>query len=358
MSGSSPNINSTNTPFVFGTYYKRRYRPYFTKRQLATIDQLNGQSMKNTQTLASHGSSCKFIQQVGKRLGFPQTTISTSQALYHRFYLYHSIRNFQPLDLCITCLFVGSKIEETIKRLKDIYIVAHSVRHPKSQELEPDEIPEDRIRRINEYEKLLLETLCFNFQIKHPYEYIVKFARHIQELQGLDGKQLAKKAYSLAVDSYRMTLCLEYPAHTIAAGCIYLASKLWQQEDSKFGGLDKNESWEKRFLSRLEDVKDVGRKILDYYISKPNEFGPSIQYMQIKIQLNEETNNNISSDKMMMTNNQSAINVNNRHMDDPLMNEQTRMDDKWEPNQLPSYDVDLLLNTNTHTVSYFLNPLQ
>lgn len=55
--------------------------------------------------------------------------------------------------------------------------------------------------------------------------------------------------------SYRMTLCLEYPAHTIAAGCIYLANKLCQQEDATFKGLDKNQPWGKLFLSRLEDVK-------------------------------------------------------------------------------------------------------
>ncbi|SAM09870.1 hypothetical protein [Absidia glauca] len=336
MSGSSqsPKATTPSTPFAFGSYYKRRYRPYFTKRQLANIDQLNHSALRSTHSIASHGASCKFIQQVGKKMDFPQTTISTSQALYHRFYLYYNLRDFQALDVCITCLFIGSKIEETIKKLKEICVVAHSVRYPKSQELEPDKIPEERISRINEYEKLILETLCFNFQIIHPYETIVKFTKWIQESQAIDGKRLGKRAYSLAVDSYRMTLCLEYPAHTIAAGCIYLANKLCQQEDATFKGLDNNQPWGKLFLSRLEDVKDVGRKILDYYITKPNEFGSSNQYMQIKIQLNEETVHGIQS------------------IGDPLMNDETRLEDRWEPTPLPSYNVDLLLNTNTHTVSY------
>ncbi|CAO3639612.1 unnamed protein product [Cunninghamella blakesleeana] len=271
------------------------------------------------------------MQEVGKSLGFPQTTISTSQALYHRFYLYYSLQSFSPLEVCITCLFVGSKIEETIKKLRDIYIVAHSVRYPKHQELDPESISDDRLAKIIEYEKLLLETLCFNFQLKHPYEYIVKFSKRIQEIQDINGKVLARKAYSLAIDSYRITLCLEYPSHTVAAGCIYLANKLLKQEDESYKGIDNQQSCNRVFLSRLEDIEDIGRKILDLYISRPSEFGSSNRYMQIKIQLNEEANGRQDN-----------------HLDD-----QTKIDDKWEPSPLPS-DLDVF-NTNAHTVTYYFN---
>ncbi|KAI9307456.1 cyclin-like protein [Cunninghamella echinulata] len=329
-SSLSPKATTPTTPLAFGSYYKRRFRPYFTKKQLATIDQLNEQSLRSSQSINTHASSCKFMQEVGKSLGFPQTTISTSQSLYHRFYLYYSPRTYSLLEVCITCLFVGSKIEETIKKLRDIYIVAHSVRNPKQQELDPENISDDRLSKIIEYEKLLLEILCYNFQIKHPYEYIVKFSRKIQEIQNINGKLLARKAYSLAIDSYRITLCLEYPAHTIAAGCLYLASKLWQHEDESFKGLNQH-SWDKVFLSRLEDIEDIGRKILDLYISRPSEFGPSNKYMQIKIQYNEEASGR----------------------QDNRLDYQTKIDDKWEPNQLPS-DVDLF-NTNAHTVTYYFN---
>lgn len=51
------------------------------------------------------------------------------------------------------------------------------------------------------YEKLVLETLCFDFQHELPYTYVIKFAKWIQASQpSLDGKRLAKKAYELAVD--------------------------------------------------------------------------------------------------------------------------------------------------------------
>jgi hypothetical protein len=82
-------------------------------------------------------------------------------------------------DISITAIFVASKIEETIKKLRDIFVVIHSVKHPDSKELDPEQVSEDRRRRIMGYEKLMLETLCFDFQIRHPYEIMVKFVKYI-----------------------------------------------------------------------------------------------------------------------------------------------------------------------------------
>lgn len=74
---------------------------------------------------------------------------------------------------------MASKIEETIKKLRDIFVVIHSVKHPDSKELDPEQVSEDRRRKIMGYEKLMLETLCFDFQIRHPYEIMVKFVKYI-----------------------------------------------------------------------------------------------------------------------------------------------------------------------------------
>ena len=71
----------------------------------------------------------------------------------------------------------------------------------------------------------------------------------------MDGKRLAKKAYQLAVDSYKTLVCVEYPAHTIAAGSIYLASLLLKDEDESFEGLKESEPWDQHFLSRMEDIE-------------------------------------------------------------------------------------------------------
>lgn len=80
----------------------------------------------------------------------------------------------------MTCIFVASKIEETIKKLREVIVAVHSVKYPESKELDPEHISEDRKRKIIGYEKLLLETLSFGFQFRHPYEYIIKFTKWVQ----------------------------------------------------------------------------------------------------------------------------------------------------------------------------------
>ncbi|KAI8075146.1 cyclin-like protein [Gongronella butleri] len=283
-SGSHKTATAPSTPIAQGQHYRRVYRPYFSKRQLALIDQLNGYPSRRSHLVTIHTSNCKFIQQVGKKLGFPQTTISTSQALYHRYCLYNGARDVQSLDVCITALFVGSKMEESIKKLKDIYVVAHAVRYPKNPELDPEKVSEERLARICECERQMLETLSFNFHVSHPYNYIVKFAKLLQKELNTDAKAMAKKAYFLAIDSYRTQLCLEYPSHTIATGCLYLACLL---QPDVYQWLETSEFWAQHCLSRWADIEEIAQRILDVYIAKPSEFGPSPPFTKVKIRLNE-----------------------------------------------------------------------
>ncbi|KAI7864233.1 cyclin-like protein [Spinellus fusiger] len=287
MGMSSPtSLPVTPIAITSGISFKRRYKACFTKRQLATLTSLKKSAGLAVKETAARSASCKFIQDVGKKIGFPQTTISTAQALYHRFYVYYSIRDFAPQDISVACIFVASKIEETIKKLKDVFVAVHSVKYPGSKELDPENVSEERRRKIIGYEKLLLETLCFDFQFRHPYEYVIKFVKWIQAFQELDAKRLAYKAYELAVDSYRTSLCVEYPAHTIAAGCIYLASRLLTKEDPTFHGLAEEQPWDQLFLSRIDDMEDVCQQILDLYINAGN--ATATQCTQIKIELNEQ----------------------------------------------------------------------
>ncbi|RUP46867.1 cyclin-like protein [Jimgerdemannia flammicorona] len=334
----------------------RRSHPYFSKRQQAALASVKNDAVPSQKESAVRAQSCKFMEGVGRKMGLypfwrmwvareyrkgkreelrvkvvrgfecrchildsvthlptysPQCTISTAQALYHRFYLFYSLKDYPSTDISIACLFVACKVEETIKKLKDIIVVAHSVRHPDGKELDPEQISEDRRRRIMGYERLVLETLCFDFQVQHPYEFVVKFVRLIKgacEVEGSDrgsrrilswdvsltqrqptpssagDKLLAYKAWEIVNDSYKTPLCLQLPPHTIAAGGVYLASRLLP--GCKIFDQFEGKPWHRLFLSRIEDIEDVCHQILDLYITTGPD-GAVPGYTRLKIELNQ-----------------------------------------------------------------------
>lgn len=52
-------------------------------------------------------------------------------------------------------------------------------------------------------------------------------------------------------------MCVEYPAHTIAAGCVHLASMMLKQEDTSFQELSNDQPWDQFFCSRMEDIEGM-----------------------------------------------------------------------------------------------------
>ncbi|KAG0257670.1 RNA polymerase II C-terminal domain kinase beta subunit, partial [Actinomortierella ambigua] len=96
----------------------------------------------------------------------------------------------------MACLFVSSKVEDTIKKLKDIMMAAYHYRHPDVVDWDPESKEgEEQRKRVLSYEKMVLESICFDFHIVHPYKYIVKFVKLY------DGHMdVAQRAWQIACD--------------------------------------------------------------------------------------------------------------------------------------------------------------
>ncbi|KAJ1932676.1 RNA polymerase II C-terminal domain kinase beta subunit, partial [Linderina macrospora] len=75
-------------------------------------------------SLQTAAKCCVFIKAVGRSMGFPTRTINTAQLLVHRTYIYRPQPQATATDIATACLFVAAKMEETLKKLKDI--LAHA----------------------------------------------------------------------------------------------------------------------------------------------------------------------------------------------------------------------------------------
>lgn len=65
----TPSNLAHSAPITAGIWFKRKFRPYFTKRQLATLGSLKKSGVFMSKEISARISYCKFIQDVGKKLG-------------------------------------------------------------------------------------------------------------------------------------------------------------------------------------------------------------------------------------------------------------------------------------------------
>ncbi|KAJ1746935.1 RNA polymerase II C-terminal domain kinase beta subunit [Coemansia sp. RSA 1821] len=180
-------------------------------------------------SMVSAMKSCILVKKVGRSLGFPCRTISTAQLLVHRVHILQpsaSFSKYSSSDLGAACLLVAAKMEETIKKLRDI--LAHSyLLFTKSEdtEFEPQSVPTsvtDKMRAsVLAAEQFILDAIGFEFRTTHPHLLYTKLAK----MSGVND-QVALSGWLILSDAFFTTLPIQYPAVVMAAGSLALAWNL------------------------------------------------------------------------------------------------------------------------------------
>jgi len=109
------------------------------------------------------------------------------------------------------------------------------------------------------HERILLETIYFNFTVDHPYKHLLN---HVKSVQGTN--DLAQVAWNFVNDSLNTTLCLKHPPPLIALAALYLASEFL--DIKKTLPIIQNEL----FNTKIELLEEICNQILDLYESSPN----------------------------------------------------------------------------------------
>lgn len=201
---------------------------------------------------------CDFILKVGFQLRLPQTTVSTACVFLHRFYMRFALKEYHYYDIAATSLFLATKCEETGRKLKDIVIAC-----ARTAQKKPDAVIDEQSKdywswrdTILYNEELLLEALCFDLIIEHPYALIKD---HWQRFSGQ--KELAKVAWVCASDTYRTTTCLIYGINTIAVSCLYIASVFSKIPIEDIDG----KKWYEALDIEPETIAQMVMSMVDFY---------------------------------------------------------------------------------------------
>lgn len=115
-----------------------------------------------------------FLHTLGMKLRLPQKTIATSITLCHRFYFRQFFAQNDWGVIAMACMFLVAKAEESRRHLKYVILASHELINKKdpleARRIREKDVYEQQKELILFEEKLVLQTLCFDLEVQHPYE--------------------------------------------------------------------------------------------------------------------------------------------------------------------------------------------
>ncbi|XP_050695863.1 cyclin-K-like isoform X1 [Eriocheir sinensis] len=245
---------------------------YYEKRQLRHTPSI-AKGMSVEQEVQYRREGARFILQVGNKMGLRYETMATGVVYFHRFYMVHAFQSFPRHVTACCCLFLAGKVEETPKKCKDIMKTAKSL----MDEVTWAEFGTDPREEVMTLERILLQTIKFDFIVEHPYTYLLKYAKCLKG----DKKKLpnmVQMAWTFVNDSLCTTLCLQWEPEIIAIALMYLAGKLSKFEVTDWAGRQaKHQRWWDMYVEgiSMELLEDICHQVLDLYSPNRSESGGS-----------------------------------------------------------------------------------
>ncbi|XP_033735510.1 cyclin-K-like [Pecten maximus] len=240
---------------------------YFEKKELRNTPSFQDGIDAGTEARYRR-EGARFIIDAGTKMGLRYDTCGTGVVYFHRFYMFHSFKEFHRYITAACCLFLAGKVEETPKKGKDIIKICQSMLSPQVFSVFGDD-PREEVMTM---ERILLQTIKFDLQVEHPYGYLLKFAKFIKGDKEKIQK-LVQMAWTFINDSLCTTQCLQWEPEVISVSLMYLGTRLTkfdiQDWHGKVSGA-KTKWWE--FLVEditVELMEDICHKVLDLYSNNP-----------------------------------------------------------------------------------------
>ncbi|XP_006632189.1 cyclin-K [Lepisosteus oculatus] len=234
---------------------------YWDKKDLAhTPSQSEGLDPATEARYRREGA--RFIFDVGTRLGLHYDTLATGIIYFHRFYMFHSFKQFPRYVTGACCLFLAGKVEETPKKCKDIIKTARSLLN----DVQFAQFGDDPKEEVMVLERILLQTIKFDLQVEHPYQFLLRYAK---QLKGDKNKlqKLVQMAWTFVNDSLCTMLSLQWEPEIIAVAVMYLAGRLCKFEIQEWTSKQTYRKWWEQFVQDVpvELLEDICHQILDLY---------------------------------------------------------------------------------------------
>lgn len=216
---------------------------------------------------------CELIQEAGILLRLPQAVMATGQVLLHRFYCKVSLVAHDVKKTAMACVWLATKLEENPRRMREMLSVFYRLdrRRQGKPTLPPLEVYGPVFEKwksdVVTLERIMLRAFGFILHVEHPHKFVLNYLVVLEQHDHPESG-LLQRAWNLANDSLRSTLCVRFKGEIVACGIIFLAARQLRIP------LPEGPAWWDLFNVAKHDLLEVACEVLDLYKLPKAEYAP------------------------------------------------------------------------------------
>ncbi|TLD25586.1 hypothetical protein PspLS_05880 [Pyricularia sp. CBS 133598] len=238
----------------------------------------------------------QLIDSVRLALRLPIKTFDTACTYYHMFRLFFRDAEYNFQDAALTALFVACKVEDTMKKSKEILCAAYNLKNPDHPTTPDDKMFEQPTRIVIGLERHILQTVGFDFRVRHPQKYLIKVVRKLFPTEL--GKQILDVAYPMCTDMYKTFAPIKQATFTMVMAIVELTARLTGHQDF-LNDVDLS-----KYHTDRGSVVETMLDLLDLYAQflRQTKVGMRFDldtFIQVKIKINQEVEADPSLERFM-----------------------------------------------------------
>ncbi|CAK7205291.1 RNA polymerase II C-terminal domain kinase beta subunit [Sporothrix eucalyptigena] len=195
---------------------------YTLEQQLRQMQRDNGCDPSREDSYRLQG--VQLIDSAREALRLPVKTFTTACTYYHKFRLNFRDAEYNFQDAALAALFVACKVEDTIKKAKDVLCAAYNLKNPDKPTTSDDKIFERPSAVIVGLDRLILQTVGFDFRVRYPQKLLIKLIRQLVP-KGLD-RDVLQIAYPMSIDMYKTFAPIKQTSFAMALAVIELTARV------------------------------------------------------------------------------------------------------------------------------------
>ncbi|GAB0137111.1 hypothetical protein EsDP_00005394 [Epichloe bromicola] len=175
----------------------------------------------------------QLIDNVREHLQLPVRTFDTACTYFHKFRLNFRDAEYNYQDAALASLFVACKVEDTIKKSRDILVAAYMVKNPDKTVPPDDKVFESSGKIIIGLERLILETVGFDFRTRYPQKLLVKVVRRVlggtsssSSSSSPGARDFFATAYAMCIDMYKTFVPIKRTTLSMVMAVVELTARM------------------------------------------------------------------------------------------------------------------------------------